>query len=112
MSALKRTLRPELINRIDKTVVFRPLDENAIRIIARNMLNELKARLSEKQIDVDFDDDVCEHVAKCNKSYEYGARNVRRIVFEQVANPIARLIATGELKSGTTITLDNVLQKV
>lgn len=112
MSALKRTLRPELINRIDKTVVFRPLDDKAIRIIARNMLNELKARLSEKQIDIDFDDDVCEHVAKCNKSYEYGARNVRRIVFEQVANPIARLIATGELKSGTTITLDNILQKV
>ena len=110
--ALKRTLRPELINRIDKTVVFSPLDDGSIRIIAKNMLDELKERLTEKNITVDFDRSVCEHVVSCNKSFEYGARNVKRIVFEQVANPIARLIATGELKTGTTITLDDILQKV
>ncbi len=109
---LKKTLRPELINRIDKTVVFSPLDDSAIRIIAKNMLDELKERLCEKNFAIDFDNSVCEHVVSCNKSFEYGARNIRRIVFEEVANPLARLMAMGELKKGITITLDDILQKV
>ncbi len=112
MSELRKSLRPELINRIDKTVVFSSLDEDAIRIIAKNMLDELKDRLFEKKYDINFDRSVCEHIVACNKSYEYGARNIKRIVFEEVANPVARLIATGELKAGTTLTLDDILQKV
>ncbi len=112
IGALKKVLRPELINRIDKTVVFSPLGEDAIRIIAKNMLTELKERLFDKGLDIDFDESICEHIVECNKSFEYGARNIRRIVFEKVANPIAQLIATGELQTDTTLTLDNILQKV
>ena len=113
-SSLKKTLRPELINRIDKTVVFSSLDESAIRVIAQNMLDELRSRLVLQQFDIEFDDSVCEHIVECNKSYEYGARNVRRIVSEKVANPIAKLIATGALEQSKHIamTLDDLQQKL
>ena len=112
--ALKKTLRPELINRIDKTVVFSPLDQSAIRVIAQNMLEELRERLLAQQLDIEFDDSVCEYVVECNKSYEYGARNVRRLVSEKVANPIAKLIATGALEQSKhiTLTLDDLQQKL
>ncbi len=114
IGALKKTLRPELINRIDKTVVFSPLDDDAIKIIAKNCLAEISKRLEGRGMHIDFDDSVCDYIAGKNKSYEYGARNVKRLVARYVGDPVAQLIANGTLAPdcNTTLTLDDLLQKI
>ena len=104
-SALKNSLRPELLNRIDETVIFDRLSASAIRKIARLYLDKLSAHLSEKGIHITFDSSVADMVAQKGESAEYGARNIRRTVQKQVQNPLALRIAEGSIATGDRLEL-------
>ncbi len=89
MKALKDFLRPEFINRIDEIVYFNSLSEENFRDIARLMLNELKTVMSEKSIELVYDDALLDYLSKKSYSLTYGARNLRRLIQKEVEDAIA-----------------------
>ena len=96
MKELKQILRPELINRIDKTVFFEPLADGELTKIAAAELEKLSVILKSKGYDITFDDTMAEYVCKnCDSSY--GARNIAHTVKELVSNPLASMMATDSL---------------
>ncbi len=110
VTEIKRTLRPELINRIDEVLIFDKLTINTVREISHLMLDDLAKRLLKRGVFVTFDDSVTELILRENRTDEYGARNIRRIIMERVSNPLASMIVSGELNSGDTVTVtENML---
>ena len=92
MKALRDFLRPEFINRVDEVIYFHQLTEDNFRDIARIMLDELKASLSDKGFGFMYDDGVVDVLVKKSYSAAYGARNLRRCIQKELEDPMANLI--------------------
>lgn len=99
MAELKKTFRPEFLNRVDDIIVFNKLNEEQIGQIARHMLKELEARLAEMQISITFTDEAIKAIA--NEGYDpvYGARPLRRAICAQIEDPISEKILDGTVKA-------------
>jgi len=106
LSALRRTFRPELLNRIDEVIVFDPLSREQIKQIVELMLDRVRVQLSEKEIKLDATEAARDLLAAEGFDPEYGARPLRRTVQRLVENPIARGILQGEFRPGDTVVLD------
>ena len=102
MAELKRTFRPEFLNRIDETIVFRQLDEEDIRKIARRMLEVTGRRMAQQGITLQADDDAVAALAKDGFDAQYGARPLRRAIQNTVEDAVAELMLEGKLLSGDT----------
>ena len=98
MKALRDFLRPEFISRIDEIVVFRPLSQENFASIAGLMLDEMKEPLAEKNIIFKYDEKSLELIAKMAFGKSYGARDIRRVIRQEIENKIADIIIE---KSGT-----------
>jgi len=103
---LRRTFRPELLNRIDEIIVFQPLTEAEIEQIVDLMLHRVQKQLAERKIALQSTESARAHLAKEGFDPEYGARPLRRTVQRLVENPIARGLLQGEYREGDTIILD------
>ena len=103
---LRRTFRPELLNRIDEIIVFQPLTEAEIEQIVDLMLHRVQQQLAERKIALQSTESARAHLAKEGFDPEYGARPLRRTVQRLVENPIARGLLQGEYREGDTIILD------
>lgn len=79
-SEMKRTFKPEFLNRIDEIVMFRPLQKDEIFKIIDLQINEIKSRLKDRQIDINFTDEAKELVLNRAYSTQYGARPVKRFL--------------------------------
>ena len=102
MAELKRTFRPEFLNRIDETIVFRQLDEEDIRKIARRMLEVTGRRMAQQGITLQADDDAVAALAKTGFDAQYGARPLRRAIQNTVEDAVAELMLEGKLLDGDT----------
>lgn len=98
MKSLREFLRPEFISRIDEIVVFRPLSEENFASIAGLMLDEMKEPLAEKNIIFKYDNKALEQIAKMAFGKSYGARDIRRVIRQEIENKVADIIIE---KSGT-----------
>lgn len=98
MKSLREFLRPEFISRIDEIVVFRPLSEENFASIAGLMLDEMKEPLAEKNIIFKYDNKALEQIAKTAFGKSYGARDIRRVIRQEIENKVADIIIE---KSGT-----------
>ncbi|MDE6550438.1 MAG: ATP-dependent Clp protease ATP-binding subunit [Clostridia bacterium] len=103
MEALKRTMKPEFINRIDDIIIFRRLEKEDMTEIAANMLARLKSRLAEQNIDVEFDTAAGDYVISKGYDSEYGARPLRRAVQKYVEDILSEKILTAQIKEGDSI---------
>ena len=92
LKALGEFLRPEFINRVDDVICFNKLTEENFRAIAKIMLDELKATLTERGIDLSWDESVYDYLTEKSYSVQYGARNLRRTIEKDIENPIAERI--------------------
>ena len=90
--ALSAFLRPEFLNRVDEVITFRALDRTDFVAIARIMLNELAAALSEKSLNFRYTDGAAALIAEQSYSAKYGARNMRRYIQRHVEDPIAEAV--------------------
>lgn len=101
MKALREFLRPEFISRIDEIIVFRNLDVKDFEKIASIMLDEMKEPLSEKNITLSYDDAALEIIAKKAYGKPYGARDIRRVIRQEIEDKIANIIIdnNGEISS-------------
>lgn len=89
IKALKDFLRPEFINRVDEIVYFNSLSEDNFRGIAKLMLEELRTAMSEKGIELAYDDTLLDYLSKKSYSLTYGARNLRRLIQKEIEDAMA-----------------------
>ncbi len=89
LKSLRDFLRPEFINRVDEIVYFNKLSEENFKSIAALMLTELKDGLSEKGLELTWDDSVIEYIVGKSYSAEFGARNLRRTIQKDIEDKIA-----------------------
>ena len=102
MAELKRTFKPEFLNRIDETIVFRRLTQDDIAEIARRMLKNTASRIAELGVTISADDAAIEKLAKVGFDPDYGARPLRRVIRNQVEDAVAEQLLEGTLKNGDT----------
>ena len=102
MDDLKKTFRPEFLNRIDEIIVFRQLTQENIREIASRMLQVTGRRMAEQGITLDVDDDALTELARDGFDPQYGARPLRRSIQNLVEDAVAEQMLEGKLRSGGT----------
>lgn len=107
---LNQYLRPELINRFDGIIVFKPLDEDDILSIATLMLKKIKKSLADKGIGLKADKDGVAILAKAGYDPKFGARPLRRLLQDRVENDIANRLLAGELKRRDVVVINNKAQ--
>ena len=102
MDELRRTFKPEFLNRIDETIVFRQLTEEDIRRIAQRMLEITGKRMAQQGITLLADDEAVTVLAKDGFDPQYGARPLRRAIQNEVEDAVAEQMLEGTLQSGDT----------
>ena len=106
MSELKRTFRPEFLNRIDEIIVFHPLEEEHIKQIVGIMVDNLAKRLKQNQISLEITDAAKAFLAKKGFDQVYGARPLRRSIQSLVEDKLAEEMLEGKVKSGDKVLVD------
>lgn len=102
MTELRRNFRPEFLNRIDETVIFRPLDLEDIEKIVVLLLADLNRTLEERRITVELDEEALKWVALKGFDPVYGARPLRRFIQRSIQTDLAKAIISGEIGDGDT----------
>ncbi|WP_282177974.1 ATP-dependent chaperone ClpB [Vibrio nereis] len=97
MDVVSKHFRPEFLNRVDESVVFHPLGQDHIKLIASIQLQRLAARMEEKGFVLDVSDKALEHVAQVGFDPVYGARPLKRAIQQSVENPLAKEILAGNV---------------
>jgi len=105
-SALKRTFRPEFLNRLDEIVIFQPLAEEHIKQIIDLMMKDVQKRLADRKITVELTEAAKAQLAKEGFDPAFGARPLRRTIQRRVENPLSTKILQGEFKEGDHIVVD------
>lgn len=105
MAELRKTFRPEFLNRLDELIVFRALDHEELQTIAERLLLQLTDRMREKGISFTFTPESLLFLAREAFDPAYGARPLRRLLQTQVETPAARMLLDGRLSPGSSLTL-------
>ncbi|MDR7591222.1 MAG: AAA family ATPase, partial [Armatimonadota bacterium] len=100
MDELRRTFRPEFLNRLDEVIVFRPLSKAQLEQIVDLQLAQLERRLADLKIRVEVTPEARAWLAQEGYSPEYGARPLRRLIQRTVENTLSRMVLRGDLKEG------------
>ncbi|MEV4013535.1 ATP-dependent Clp protease ATP-binding subunit [Nonomuraea angiospora] len=106
MDLLRHSLRPELLNRIDETIIFKRLEKEQLRQIVDLMLERTRQRLRGQGIALEVTDAAKDWLAERGYQPEFGARPLRRTVQREVDNRLATMLLTGEAEEGGRVTVD------
>ena len=103
MNVVRSEMRPEFLNRIDDIVVFERLSREQIGDIVVLQLDDVRRRLGDRDIGVQLDDAVVDHLAEIGFDPIYGARPLKRLIQKEIADPIALAFLDGELGEGDSV---------
>jgi len=109
---LRKTIRPEFLNRIDETVMFQPLTKDNIREIVKIQFKSLQNRLKENEIELLQTDKAINWIADKGYDPQFGARPVKRVIQREVLNELSKAILSGEVGLNSVIELDIVNDKL
>ena len=106
LDVLKRTVRPEFLNRIDEVIMFEPLSQADIREILRMQMRDLQEKLSENGVTLEFTQEFEDYMS--TKGYEpaYGARPIKRLMQKELVNLLAKSILDGHVRRDSAIKVD------
>lgn len=106
LKQVKHTFKPEFINRLNEIVVFNDMDEQMAKLILGKKLRELNAKLAAKSVSITLTDEAHQHLLNSGYSKEYGAREMDRVLQQQLKTMLMREILFGKLKKGGEATVD------
>ena len=106
MSSLKDFFKPEFLNRIDDIIIFKPLSKDVLKKIVDLQLNKVKQKLEEKNIFVEFSENIKELLVEKGFDQFYGARPLQRAIQKYILNPLAEKILAQKIKSGQKLFID------
>lgn len=106
MQALRTHFRPEFLNRIDETVLFKPLTHEELAKIVELQFNDLRKRLEDNRISLNISEAVKNYIVTNGYDPVYGARPMKRLIQQKIETPIARAILAGSRPEGSELTLD------
>ena len=105
---LKKTLKPEFINRVDEIVMFQPLSKREIKNIIKLQVNQLNDLLGQQNIKVEFTKYALDQLAELGYDPVYGARPLKRVIQKKILNELSKIILGGTLKTDETIMVDSL----
>ena len=103
---LKKSFRPEFLNRLDEMIFYKPLTKDEIIKIVDLMLDDLRKRLDDKHIRLNVSDKAKEFIVECGYDPNFGARPLRRFIQSKVETLVAKRLIGGDLSAGDTIDID------
>lgn len=106
LELLRKTMRPEFLNRIDEIVVFKPLNRNEIKAIVRMQLNKVNEMLTKNGYTFVYTEEAVEHIADEGYDPLMGARPIKRVIQKYVINELSKMIIAEKIKNDTPIVLD------
>ena len=105
MKQVKKTFKPEFINRLSSIVIFHDMDRNMARLILQKKLRQLEDKLATKKVRMTLCPEAFEHILAQGFTTEYGAREMDRIISQQLKPLLMKEILFGTLKNGGDITI-------
>ena len=105
MKQVKKTFKPEFLNRLSGAVVFHDMDRQMATLILQKKLRELEAKLEAKQVKMTLTTEAFDHLLKAGFTAEYGAREMDRVIAQQLKPLLMRELLFGSLKDGGSITI-------
>ena len=106
LEVLKRTVRPEFLNRIDEVIMFEPLSQTDIREILRMQIRDLQEKLSENGVTLEFTEGFEDYMSTKGYEPQYGARPIKRLMQKELVNLLAKSILDGHVRRDSTIRVD------
>ncbi|MCX7872572.1 MAG: ATP-dependent chaperone ClpB [Verrucomicrobiae bacterium] len=106
MSELRAHFRPEFLNRVDETVMFKPLTLGEIKKIVDIQVNFLRKRLDDRRIELELTERAQEHIAREGYDPVYGARPLKRFIQRHIETPLGKKIIAGEVRDNSIVTVD------
>ena len=106
LEVLKRTVRPEFLNRIDEVIMFEPLSQSDIREILHMQMHDLQEKLAENGVAVQFTDGFADYMSTKGYEPQYGARPIKRLMQKELINLLAKSILDGHVRRDTVILVD------
>ncbi len=106
LDELKKTFRPEFLNRVDDIIVFNKLESDEIKQISKLMLNSLKKRLLNLNITIEFDDSAIDAISSKGFDPVYGARPLRRAIQSEIEDVLSEKLLDMSVKNGDTVACD------
>lgn len=103
---LRRTIRPEFLNRIDETIMFRPLSKFEIREIVSLQIQNLQNMLENNNIRINPSQDALDQLAELGYDPQFGARPLKRVVQKQILNTLSKKILSGKIQNNSTVKID------
>lgn len=108
LNLLKKTIRPEFLNRIDEIVVFNPLTFKHVREIVKIQLSNLQKMLAKNNITVQWTEDAVDQIAKEGFDPQFGARPIKRMIQKEILNELSKEILAGKIQPDSHIVIDYI----
>ncbi|MCB9164947.1 MAG: ATP-dependent chaperone ClpB [Flavobacteriales bacterium] len=112
MDLLRKTVRPEFLNRVDETIMFRPLSKKDVRSIVELQLHLLMNKLAEKDYHLIPSEELIEHISNTGFDPQFGARPIKRMIQRELLNELSRQIIAGTIEQGTPMVVDTFDGKI
>ena len=106
MELLRKTVRPEFLNRVDELIMFRPLSQADVREIVKLQLHMLLAKLEEKDIHLLPSEELIAHISTTGFDPQFGARPIKRMIQKELLNELSKQIIAGTLETGKPQVID------
>ena len=106
LELLRKTIRPEFLNRIDDIIMFTPLSKSAIRDVVALQMEQMKKMLSNQHITVDATEDAIDYLADKGFDPQYGARPIKRLIQKEVLNALSKEILKGSVHADSVVLID------
>ncbi len=108
MEQLRRTLKPEFLNRVDEVLMFNPLGKGNIREIVKMHVAALKKTLAERGVEIDVTSHALDYLAKEGFDPQYGARPLKRVIQKGLVNDLAKMLLAGNINPKERVVIDEV----
>lgn len=106
LGLLRKTIRPEFLNRIDETIMFTPLSKNDVKEIVRLQLKGVEKMAAKNNIELSFSEEVVDYLSEIGYDPQFGARPIKRVIQKQVLNKLSKDILGGKVSAGDVVVMD------